>query len=113
MKILGVLFPNLPTIPTAISTVALTTLTGILTGIFLVIKILALVVLVWLGFFHAPRPITNLIANPAILSNGHFIHAPFAAPAYSLPSTSAWHPSPITCWYCAGAGPGCCAGPRI
>lgn len=84
---LGVLFPNLPMIPTAIATVALTTLIGILnirsnailTGIFLVIEILALVVLVWLGFFHAARPITELIANPVILSNSHLIHAPFAA----------------------------------
>ena len=83
---LGVLFPALPMVPTAIATVALTTFIGILnirsnailTGIFLIIEILALLALAWLGFFHAARPITDLITNPVILSNGHLIHTPFA-----------------------------------
>lgn len=83
---LGVLNPTLPTIPTAILTVALATLIGILnirtnavlTGVFLLVEMLALTVMAALGFFHVSRPLTDLILHPVLLSGTSLVHAPIA-----------------------------------
>jgi amino acid transporter len=83
---LGVLSPNLPTVPTAIVTVALATLIGILnirtnaalTGAFLLVEILALLALVALGFLHVSRPLSDLILHPVMLNASSLVHAPIA-----------------------------------
>ncbi|MDE2240289.1 MAG: APC family permease, partial [Rhodospirillales bacterium] len=84
---LGVIFPNLSAVPTAIVTIAVTTAISILnvktnavlTGIFLVIEILALVVLVVLGFTHVSRPVTDLLLHPVLLGTHGLTHASAAA----------------------------------
>ncbi len=83
---LGVLIPNLPIIPTAIATVALATLIAILnirtnaalTGVFLLVEILALTAMAALGFLHVSRPLTDLILHPVLLSGGSLVHVPIA-----------------------------------
>ena len=85
-KYLVALHPNLPTIPAAIATIALTTILGILnirvnavvTGIFLTIEILSLVVLVALGFWHVTRPLSDLLLHPVILSGASLVRTPIA-----------------------------------
>jgi len=83
---LSAIIPGLPAVPTAIATIALTTIIGILsvktnavlTGIFLVLEILALVVLGYLGFAHVTRPLADLILQPMILAGGGLVKAPAA-----------------------------------
>ena len=85
---LTALDPHLPVIGTAIVTIFLATLVSILnvranavvTGCFLVIEMLALLVLTLLGFLHVSRPITTLIFHPVILNAAgtSLISAPFA-----------------------------------
>ncbi len=85
-KYLGVLNPNLPIIPTAIVTVVLATLIGILnirtnavlTGAFLVVEMIALIILVALGFLHVSRPLSDLILHPVLLSGASLVPAPVA-----------------------------------
>jgi amino acid transporter len=85
-KYLGVLNPHLPTVPTAMVTIALTTLIGILnirtnaalTGAFLVIEMLALIVMIGLSFTHVSRPLSDLIFHPVLLNGGSLVHAPAA-----------------------------------
>lgn len=85
---LGAVFPNLPAETTAAVTVLIATLLGILnirtnavvTGIFLAIEIVALVVLSILGFGHVSRPITDLIFHPMMLGgDGNLMASPVAA----------------------------------
>ncbi len=85
---LGAVFPNLPAETTAAVTVLIATLLGILnirtnavvTGIFLAIEIVALVVLSILGFGHVSRPLTDLIFHPMMLgSDGNMFASPVAA----------------------------------
>lgn len=69
--ILSGLLPGLPVIPTAILMVALATVAGLLhirlnawiTGLFLVIELLALLAIVWLG---AAEPVRSLFAAPVM-----------------------------------------------
>jgi amino acid transporter len=69
--VLSGVLPSLPVIPTAIFMVALSTLAGILhirlnawiTGIFLLVELLALGVIVWLG---AMEPVRSLFAAPVM-----------------------------------------------
>ena len=83
---LGVLRPNLPIVPTAIVTVALATLVGILnirtnaalTGAFLVVEMIALIVMDALGFLHVSRPLTDLILHPVLLSGATLVPVPIA-----------------------------------
>jgi len=73
---LGALIPNLPTIPTAIATIVMATLFAVLnirtnaviTGIFLAIELLALVVLAVLGFTHISHPFGDFIFHPVHLA---------------------------------------------
>lgn len=84
---LNVIFPSLHPIPTAIAVIAVATLISLLnvrsnaviTGVFLIIEILALVVLTILGFLHVKQSFTSLIAHPVFLNNGHLVHTPFVA----------------------------------
>ena len=85
---LGAVFPDLPPATTAAVTVLIATLLGILnirtsavvTGIFLAIEILALIVLSVLGFAHMSRPITDLLFHPMVLGgDGALAAAPVAA----------------------------------
>jgi amino acid transporter len=83
---LGVLNPSLPTVPTAILTVALATLICVLnirtnsaiTGVFLLVEMLALSVMAGLGFAHVSRPLSDLILHPVLLSGASLVHAPIA-----------------------------------
>lgn len=85
-KYLGVLNPNLPVIPTAIATIALATFIGTLnirtnaalTGSFLVVEMIALLVVVALGFFHPSRPLSELMLHPVLLSSATLVPAPLA-----------------------------------
>lgn len=78
--------PTIPEIPTAIGTIILTTILAVLniktnalvTGIFLSIEILAMIVLVALGFLHVSRPITDIIMHPVVLSGTSLISAPIS-----------------------------------
>lgn len=84
---LNAIFPHVQPVPAAVVTVILTTIIAILniranaviTGLFLLLEILALVVLVVLGFLHVSRPLTSLIAHPVMLSHGHLVAAPLAS----------------------------------
>jgi len=85
---LGALFPHVAVVPTAIITVALATgisiltvrVNALVTGIFLSIEVLALLVLAVLGFLHVQRPLSNLILHPVILDpgSGALLGAPLA-----------------------------------
>lgn len=74
---IGVLFPNVSMIKAGIVTVIFTTLCAILnirtnaliTGAFLVIEMISLIVLASLGFLHVSRPLSELILNPVYLGN--------------------------------------------
>jgi amino acid transporter len=81
---LGALNPYLPTVPTAMLTIGLTTLicilnirtNAVLTGAFLVVEILALVVLTALGFWHVSRPLSDLILHPVMVSGARLVSTP-------------------------------------
>jgi amino acid transporter len=72
---LGALKPTLPVVPTAMATIILATAISILhvranavlTGIFLLIEMLALMVVSALGFLHPSRSLTDLILHPLVL----------------------------------------------
>ena len=72
---LGVLFPNLHAPTVAAIAVAVSAILGVLdikvnavlTGVFLAIEMLALVVLAVLGFLHVERPFTDLLTHPVVL----------------------------------------------
>ena len=80
------IWPNVGRVPFAVGIVASSMLLGILnirlnawvTGVFLVVEVLALVVLGALGFAHAQRPISEFITHPVILSLGHLAPTPIA-----------------------------------
>jgi amino acid transporter len=84
---LAALYPNLPAVPTAMVTIALATAVSILTvrvnavvtGIFLAIEVLALIVLAGLGFLHMERSLADLALHPVMLSSTNtLISAPYA-----------------------------------
>ena len=72
-------WPGAQSVPVAVVIVSLSMLLGILnirlnawvTGAFLVVEMLALVLLAAFGFLHAHRPIADLIAHPVSLDLGH------------------------------------------
>ena len=73
---LGAVVPGLQPIPTALAAIAGSTLLGVLnirtnawvTGVFVVVEMLALGVLAWLGFAHPARGLGEVIAHPLALS---------------------------------------------
>jgi len=72
---------------TAVISVIFTTLCGILnirtnaliTGAFLALEVLALVILTVLGMLHPVRAIGPMLTHPVVLSNGHLVPAGLAA----------------------------------
>ncbi|WP_242096235.1 APC family permease [Sphingomonas sp. CROZ-RG-20F-R02-07] len=84
--VLSTVIPGLPQVPVAVAVVALSTLIGllnirvnaVLTGVFLAIEMLALVVVAVLGFAHATQPIGALVLHP-VMPLGATLHP--ASPA--------------------------------
>jgi amino acid transporter len=74
--VLAMVVPGLPAIPVAITIVAGATLVAVLeirvnawiTGIFLLVEVLALVAVAALGFADASRPVAGLLLHPVVLS---------------------------------------------
>ena len=83
---LAVVLPGLNPLAVGIALIALATLLGILrirtnawiTGIFLLLELLALAVLAALGFLNIERPLPELISHPVILSGGELQPTPVA-----------------------------------
>ncbi|MFJ7214991.1 APC family permease [Amycolatopsis sp. NPDC098790] len=75
---LGVLWPGLPGPTVAAVTCVLAAVVGVfdikvnawVTGVFLAIEVLALVVVSALGFLHPARPVTDLVAHPVAADGG-------------------------------------------
>ncbi len=83
---IGAVFPDLNATAVAIVIIVASTIFGILhirtnawvTGIFLLLEILALLVLAGLGFFHAERSLVDLAFHPVTLSGGSLHPTPLA-----------------------------------
>jgi len=83
---IGALLPGLNATAVAIAIIVATTLLAVLhvrtnawvTGIFLLLEILALLVLAGLGFLHVERPIGDLALHPVALAGGALHPAPLA-----------------------------------
>ncbi|OYY90888.1 MAG: amino acid transporter [Sphingomonas sp. 28-66-16] len=75
-SVLGVVIPGIPAIPLAVTVVAGATLVSLLhirvnawvTGIFLLIEVLAVLAVVALGFGHAVRPLGAMLTDPVMSS---------------------------------------------
>ena len=93
--VLAPLVPGLPQLPVAIAVVALSTLLGLLnirvnavvTGIFLAIELLALLVVAVLGFVDLARPLAELLLQPLMPGHGGLV--PASPPAIGLATTIA------------------------
>ena len=83
---LTVVWPQAPSVPVAIAIFAFATLLGILnirtnavvTGLFLGVEIVVLIVLASLGFSHIHRGLSELVAHPVTLAAGKLAPAPVA-----------------------------------
>jgi amino acid transporter len=83
---LTAVWPQAPSVPIAIAIIALATLLGILnirtnavvTGLFLAVEIVVLIVLAGLGFSHLHRGMGELITHPVALTAGRLVPAPVA-----------------------------------
>ncbi len=83
---LGAIWPGAPAVPIAVAVMAIATLFGILnirlnawvTGAFLLIEILALIVLTVFGFSHVHRSLIELIQHPVWLSHAALAPTPIA-----------------------------------
>jgi amino acid transporter len=81
---IGVLIPNLDPVTVAIAIITATTLFGIfhirtnawVTGVFLLLELLALAVIAVLGFAHIHRPISELAFHPVSLIGGSLHSTP-------------------------------------
>lgn len=79
-------WPGVGSVPLAVGIVAFAMLLSVLnirlnawvTGAFLLVEMLALVVLAALGFAEPHRPLGGLLAHPVVLDHGHFAPAPVA-----------------------------------
>lgn len=84
---LGVVVPNLPALPVALVATAIVTVISILnvrvnaviTGVFLLVELLALGVLVALGFAHPQRGLGAVALHPMMLAGGHLAPSSWAA----------------------------------
>ncbi|MGH7022420.1 MAG: APC family permease [Caulobacteraceae bacterium] len=93
---LAVVWPGAPAVPIAAAMIALGTLLGILnirlnawvTGLFLVVEALALVVVAALGFSHPARPALAVLTHP-VIAGAHGALAPAPAIAIGLSVTVA------------------------
>jgi amino acid transporter len=83
---LAAVLPGLDPIAVAIVIIVTTTVAGILhirtnawvTGVFLLLELLALAALAALGFIHVSRPVTDLILHPVMLANHTLRATPLA-----------------------------------
>ena len=83
---IAAVIPNLNATVVAIVIIVVTTALGILhvrtnawvTGIFLILELLALAALAGLGFFHWTRPLSELAFHPVVLDGGALHAAPLA-----------------------------------
>ena len=83
---IAVVIPGLNQTAVAIAIIAVTTLLGILhvrtnawvTGIFLLLELLALAVLVGLGFWNAHNSLWDIVANPVVVHDGALQATPLA-----------------------------------
>ena len=83
---LAIVIPGLNPLAVAIVLIAFATLLGILhirtnawvTGIFLLLELLALVVLAALGFLNAQRPLREIVTHPVTLTGGELTPTPLA-----------------------------------
>lgn len=74
--ILGMVLPGIPAVPLAVAVIAGAMLVAVLeirvnawvTGIFLLVEVLAVVAVVVLGFGNAVRPLADMLANPVMLA---------------------------------------------
>ena len=81
------ILPGLDATWTGVAIVAISTVMGVLhirtnawvTGVFLLLELIALAVLTWLGFEHIHRPLTDLLAHPVSLAPGGGLHRTSAA----------------------------------
>ncbi|MGY4395929.1 amino acid transporter [Sphingomonas sp. UYAg733] len=81
--VLGTLIPGLPQIPVAIAIVGASMLIALLqirvnawvTGIFLLVEVLALAAIVWLGFADAARPFGDFLLHPVMPDLGALVPA--------------------------------------
>ena len=79
-------WPGVQNVPLAVAIVSSAMLLGVLnvrlnawvTGAFLLVEMLALVLLGVLGFAHAHRPLIDLMVHPVNLSHGRFVATPIA-----------------------------------
>ena len=83
---LAVIWPGLNATAVALAMIFITTVMGVLhirtnawvTGIFLLLELLALLAITVLGFWHVHQPLAGLTLHPMALSDGHMIHTPVA-----------------------------------
>ena len=88
--VLGVVVPGLPAIPIAAGVVAASTLVALLrirvnawvTGVFLLVELLALIAITMLGFTHATRPVAEFLLHPVMPVAGQL--APASAASIGL-----------------------------
>lgn len=85
--VLSTLYPGLPEVPTAIAVVVASTLVALLqirvnawlTGVFLLVEVLALVAIVALGFADSARPVGEFLLHPVMASAATLVPASPAA----------------------------------
>jgi len=93
--VLANVIPGLPEVPVAIAVIAASSLIAILnirtnafvTGCFLVIEMIALAVVVWLGFARHAHPILDMLTHPVMPADGAL--APASAAAIGVATTIA------------------------
>jgi amino acid transporter len=93
--VLGTLIPGLPQIPIAIAVVAGSALVAILqirvnawlTGLVLLVEVIAIVAVVWLGFADTVRPVGDLLLHPVMPQAGALV--PVSAASIGLATSIA------------------------
>ncbi len=84
---LKAIWPQVPAVPTALAIVGFATGLGVLnirtnaivTGLFLAVEFVVLILLAWLGFSHPSRGLGSLVLHPMVLSGAGLAPAPLAA----------------------------------
>jgi amino acid transporter len=93
--VLQTIVPGLPAVPVAVAVVAASTLVALLqirvnawiTGLFLLVEVLALIAVVALGFDSAARPFASLLTDPVMPAGG--VLAPASAASIGLATSIA------------------------
>lgn len=90
--ILGMVLPGIPAVPLAVAVITGAMLVAILeirvnawvTGVFLLVEVLAVVAIVWLGFGNAVRPLADMLTNPVMLAASGATLEPASAASMGL-----------------------------